>query len=42
MELMTTAITEIPRVTAESAITKELNDLEMALIGGGCTEATPY
>ena len=42
MELMKTTITELPRIAAEPAITKELNDLEMALVGGGCTEATPY
>jgi len=35
-------IANLPRIDAEPTDTKELNDLEMALVGGGCAEATPY
>lgn len=42
MDLIVTTLADLPRSDFEPKITKELNDLEMALVGGGCAEATPY
>jgi hypothetical protein len=42
MELIITTLADLPRVDDEMTIAKELSDLEMAIVGGGCAEATPY